>query len=127
MNHKGFTLIEIICAITILTVIALIATPIILDTLQESKEKAYVDQTKVLEETAEKWSIKNASLLTEDKEYYLELEQLVDEKLITSADVKDPRTNQTMKGCLVISYDKEHLQYDFNYNENTCASLNTAK
>lgn len=123
MNHRGFTLLEMISAMTILTVIALIVTPVILNSMQESKEKAYVEQTKVLEETAEKWSIKNAGLLSETEPYYLELQQLVDDKLITTKDVKDPRTNKTMTGCLVISYDKEHLQYDFVYNENTCATL----
>lgn len=127
MTHKGFTLIEMISAMTILTVIALIITPVIIHSLNESKEKAYIEQTKVLEETAEQWSIKNAGLLNENTKYYLEIQQLVDDKLITTKDIKDPRTNKTMTGCLVISYDKEHLQYDFAYNENTCATLKATK
>jgi len=40
---KGFTLIELLAIIVILAIIALITTPIILNVIQSSKEKAFID------------------------------------------------------------------------------------
>ena len=40
MNKKGFTLIELLAVIVILAIIALIATPIVLDIIKDSKENA---------------------------------------------------------------------------------------
>ena len=122
-NEKGFTLIEIITVIVVLSVISLIITPIVIDQIHDSKEKAYVEQTVILEETAERWAIKNAQLLSQTKNYYLTIDTLVKDNYLTSNKIIDPRTNEKMKGCLVISYDSGNSQYDFNYNENTCADL----
>ena len=38
MNKKGFTLIELLAVIVILAIIALIATPIVLNLISESKK-----------------------------------------------------------------------------------------
>ena len=40
MNNKGFTLIELLAVIVILAIIALIATPIILDLIADAREQA---------------------------------------------------------------------------------------
>ena len=42
-NEKGFTLVELLAVIVILAVIALIATPIILGLINESRQKAAAD------------------------------------------------------------------------------------
>ena len=43
MNKKGFTLIELLAVIIILAVIALIATPIVLNVVESAKQKALVN------------------------------------------------------------------------------------
>jgi len=40
---RGFTLIELLAIIVILAIIALITTPIVLNVIQSSKEKAFID------------------------------------------------------------------------------------
>lgn len=40
MNKKGFTLIELLAVIVVLAIIALIATPIVMDTIKKSQEGA---------------------------------------------------------------------------------------
>ena len=40
MNKKGFTLIELLAVIVILAIIALIATPIVLNIIADSKENS---------------------------------------------------------------------------------------
>ena len=43
MNKKGFTLVELLAVIILLAVIALIATPIILNVINDSRESATMD------------------------------------------------------------------------------------
>ena len=44
-NRKGFTLIELLAVIVILAIIALIATPIILNVINDSRKKAAIDSS----------------------------------------------------------------------------------
>jgi prepilin-type N-terminal cleavage/methylation domain len=123
MKKNGFTLVELIAVLVILALIILIVTPKVLEYLNGSKEDAYTKQTKILEQTAEKWAVKNASKLSENAPYYLEIVTLSDEKFLSSSKIIDPRTNKKMEGCIVIKYDDEYRQFEYKYNENTCASL----
>ena len=126
MKQRGFTLIELLAVITILAIIALIVTPIVMKSVRESKEETYVQQTSLIEETAERWSIKNAVKLSETKKNYLDIPTLVKEGYLSSDDIKDPRDQSKMNGCIVIEYDNENNQFSFNYVENTCSTLKGA-
>ena len=48
MLKKGFTLVELLAVIVILAVIALITTPIIIDSLNTSKKEAFKDSVNSL-------------------------------------------------------------------------------
>ena len=43
MNRKGFTLMEILAVIAILAIIAIIVTPLIVKTLSNAREKAFLE------------------------------------------------------------------------------------
>lgn len=124
MRSKGFTLVELLAVIAVIGIISSIILPTVFKNVKGSKEKAYVEQTKLLEEEAKKWSIRNTSLLSETETYYLEIKTLVDEEYITSEEVIDPRTDEVMTGCILVDYDKDNKQYVFDYNENKCEDLN---
>ena len=62
MKQKGFTLVELLAVIVILAIIALIATPIILGIIKDTKEKANQRSLEMYED-----AIKNA-LVMENKE-----------------------------------------------------------
>ena len=54
MKNKGFTLIELLAVIVILAIIALIATPIILNIIEDARVGAYENSAKLIVSTVEK-------------------------------------------------------------------------
>lgn len=57
---KGFTLIELLGVIVILAIIALVTTPLILNTIQTSREKAFIDTGYSLISAAKQYQVKKA-------------------------------------------------------------------
>ena len=55
---RGFTLIELLAVIVVLGLIAVVITPVITDTLNDSREDAYQKQVDNLIKAANTWSIK---------------------------------------------------------------------
>ena len=53
MNKKGFTLIELLAVIVILAIVALIATPLILNVIEESRKNAFKNSAYGLIEAVE--------------------------------------------------------------------------
>ena len=56
-NKKGFTLIELLAVIVILAIIALIATPIILNMINDAKKSAAKDSAYAYQDAAEKYVV----------------------------------------------------------------------
>ncbi|MBQ9071825.1 MAG: prepilin-type N-terminal cleavage/methylation domain-containing protein [Bacilli bacterium] len=54
MKNKGFTLIELLAVIVILAIIALIATPVILNIIDDARTGAYENSAKLIVSTVEK-------------------------------------------------------------------------
>ena len=55
MNRKGFTLMEILAVIAILAIIAIIVTPLIVKTLSNAREKAFLEDAITLRKTADNY------------------------------------------------------------------------
>ena len=60
---KAFTLVELVGAIVILGIIAIIAIPFVEGTLKENKEKAYLTQIESIKESTKNWAANNTKLL----------------------------------------------------------------
>lgn len=59
MNKKGFTLVELIATIAIILLLGLIATPKVMDIINENRVKGYKEIERRLEEAAGKYIIEN--------------------------------------------------------------------
>ena len=116
MNKKGFTLVELMAIIIVLGIISLIVIPTVNDTLTKQKEKLYEKQVDTIEKAAESWASANTDKLPEeDESICVELSELISSGFIQNGDIKDPRSNELMDGCVNITYGSSYNQYVYEY------------
>lgn len=134
-KNKGFTMIELLTVIVLLSVIATITYVSIGSGMSSSKEKLYREQIKTLENAGRNWIVKNTGLVdsavntngtscisnitcftSRGKSYYkLTFTELYTSGYVKSADVKNPETGEDMTGCIGIYYDNSNNQYIVEY------------
>ena len=119
MNKKGFTLIELLTVIVLLSLIAVITTPIIIGVLNDSKEDLRVRQIAIIENSAEKWGVHNMKRLSSYKNSscYLEIADLQD--YLSSSSVKDTVSGEDMQGYIRVTGTSSsgNIQYKYEYSE----------
>ena len=120
MKKRGFTLTEVLGVIVILGLIALIIFPNVSKSIKNSKQKLYNEQVALIEENARKWGVEHTAQLPDSGSYYLELNDLVLGGYVSQKELKDPRDESLMTGCIVISYDPSYNQYKYIYTEASC-------
>ena len=76
-RNKGFTLVELLAVITLLSIMAIIAVPTVSNIMSKQKEKLYYDQLNTVIKAAQNWVSDNSDEL---KNFY---NKCVDEKEIT--------------------------------------------
>ncbi|MBS5778940.1 MAG: prepilin-type N-terminal cleavage/methylation domain-containing protein, partial [Acholeplasma sp.] len=89
---KGFTLVEIIGAIVLLTVIGLIIYPVINNLINDSKDDLYKKQIEELERISNTWVTRNYKKLKLEAgySYNLSFEELKEAGLISEQHIKNP-------------------------------------
>lgn len=120
MKKKGFTLIETLAVLVLLSVIAVIATPMVLSTIHHSKNGLYQRQIEKIIEAGKSWGSKNAIQLPkqENERIYVSLKDLALTGFIDAEEVLDPRNNKEMNGCLVIAL--QNKKHTYTYVEESC-------
>lgn len=119
MNKKGFTLVETIGVVIILSLIILIIMPNISESLKSSRNRAYQVQIDEIESAARSWSIYNSDNLPEkDEEIIITLLQL---KLggFLSLDLKNPKNGELFPDDMQIKITKKGLNYVYTVLEDT--------
>ena len=93
MNKKGFTLVEILAAVTVLALLALITVPAVTKPIKDSKNDLYKTQLKSFKDSAKAWVAQNmfSNLLpTNGSCTIVNLDTLIDEGLV-DPNVKNPK------------------------------------
>ena len=129
MNKKGFTLIEIIAIIILLSVIALITYPVINNLITEGKEKLYEKQINELERLSNTWVTKNTNKLKTEEgyTYNLSFEELNEQGFISDEQVKNPKTGQKLSGCMKVTYNSSNKGYKVAYDKSCTTSGEVVK
>ena len=131
MNKRGFTLVELLAVIIILSLLALITTTAITKIVKDSKEELSDTQIALIKSTAEMWGADNIDKLPSIGSCsYLTLKDLKDLGIIDSS-VIDPKTNQQISDNLIIkisatlgSSNNKVLTYEVDSNDiNNCEHI----
>ena len=114
MKNRGFTLIELLAVIVILGLLATVTTPIIISTLDTSKQKACLKQKEEIEKAAERWGIDNAAVINKENISNVSLETLKSEGYLKSSELVNPKDKTLLTGSVTIT--RENAQYKYIYN-----------
>ena len=113
--NKAFTLVELLAVVVILAVIALIATPIVKKSIDNSKNQVLKENISSIEKAAYNYAYQNN--IGYDTEYKkLTLDELISKGFLKK-DIINPVTNEKMNGCVLYKWNETNNQYEFNYNE----------
>lgn len=115
-RQRGFTLIELIAVLVILTIIMSIAIPSISASIERSKEKQRNAKIKIMESAAEIYIVDRKSLITSSS-CYVKINELISSTLINADDKIDPTTNSDFGGCIL--YNKLEGTYSY---QDTCGT-----
>ena len=123
MKRKGFTLVELLAVIVILGLLIAIISPVVKNLLNDSKESLSKQQKDMIITASKKYMIDHSELLPEDdNRAIVYMDNLVNDGVIDNDKIIDPKTHEEINGCVVVSYNNEYNQYDYNYssNDNDC-------
>ena len=122
MNKKGFTLVELLAVIVILSILAIVSTTIIFKLVADSRNDVYKENIALIEKAAEKWALDNYEYVGTTAPYCLNVSKLETDGYITKDSLKDPRhkNNNKITGFVKITYDSSYKQYECKYVE-TCS------
>ena len=124
-NKKGFTLVELLAVIIIISIIALIVFPVVTKQIKGSKDDLYKVQVENIIKAAKDYILDNPELLDE---YHInptlvsieDLQTATNSKGITyleEGSIKSPLDGNAMNGTVVVAYDEDSQQYTYDYQE----------
>ena len=120
MNKKGFTLVELLAVIVILSIILVIAVPSVNRYIKQSKEKAYKVQISELLDAVESYANMNNEILPEndDEVIKITLGQLKIEGIVKN-DTKNPYNDKFFDDALTFIIKKKGNRYTYEIDEDT--------
>lgn len=126
MNKKGFTLIELISIIVLISIVASITFGVVTKKIKQSKESLYNTLIADIEKAGEKYMLEHADV---DK-YHLntlciDIPTLQENDYIDKGNIKNPKNGQKLTGYVKVTYDNSKNQYEFKYSESCTQSIVT--
>jgi len=126
MKNNGFTLIELIMVILILGVIAIITVPTVNSIIRDSKQKAYDNQIKLIEDTTRTYMSKNSMELpsqSDGSSVCITVDNLKRKGFLSKDDIINPNykensTKETERykifnGAVKVSWEKSKYVYTY--------------
>lgn len=129
MKNKGYTLVELLAVFVILGIIIMISVPAITGVINSSKDKAYDEQIKILENAARTYMSENSALLPDSGSFYnVKISDLKDSGLISDKEIKNPnyssgstdnkKKNLYFNGCIKVTNTNNKFTYIY---QDTCS------
>lgn len=124
MNKKGFTLVELLAVLVLISLLMGLAIPGINRISNNMKKKSYNQKIKLIESAAELWGQDNKTRLQTTKCnidvnevpcYKIEIEELLSENYLdsdnNSGKYANPKNDEDMKDCIVFVYKQNKRVY----------------
>lgn len=119
---RGFSLIELLSVVVILSVVSLLVFPNVVEIITQSKQNLYTVQVSDIELESKNWALENQDKI--DKYHlnttYLSLSTLKKEGFLEVDDLENPLTGKVMNGCIEIKYNSDTSQHTYKYHDETC-------
>lgn len=123
-NNKGFTLVELLAVVVILITLITIITPKVFKQLKNSETVIDREQINAIIDTSKLYMNQHSELLPKENSLYvITLNELKDSGLIKSNQILNPSTNEELKGCVLVKY--QNNKYNYEYNEDKCDKIVT--
>ena len=124
---KGFTLVELLAVIIILSVVSILVFPNVIEIVNQSKRNLYNVQVADIELESKNWALENPDKL--DKYHlnstFLPLLTLKKDGFLEVDDLENPMNGKEMNGCIEIKYNPSTSQYTYKYYDDTCSTYVT--
>ena len=118
MKKNGFTLVEILAVIFILSLLAVIITPVVTDLVKDSEQSLYDKQVDNIVKAVQKYGVEHSEVLPDEQEStILSLHTLLGAGILDKDVIMNPKTKENMGGCVIISYSGTYSQYEYKYYE----------
>lgn len=118
MNKKGFTLIEVFAVIVILGLLFAIISPTVVNLLDDSEDALHDEQINMVITAAKKYMIEHSEYLPEVSDSSIVyIEDLINSGIIDNDTVIDPKSKEELNGCVVVNYNNDFNQYEYNYRD----------
>lgn len=121
---KGFTLVEVLAVIVILGLLVVIISPVVNNLLGDSEDALYDKQVDSIVKATKKYMIEHSELLPENSDSKaIYINDLINKGVIDKDKVINPKTKEEMNGCVVVSYNHEFNQYEYNYKDSCTITI----
>ena len=128
MNKKGFTLIELMAVIVILSVIAVITTPVIINVVSNVRSELSKQQKQIIENAARMWGVKELSLEKQEDGNYkpsqtrIPISKLKQNNYLEDKEINNLTEEELNKAGVCISYEDNQYIYKFIEDIENCDS-----
>lgn len=121
---KGFTLIEVLAVIVILGLLIAIISPVVNNLLGDSEDVLSDKQVDSIVKASKKYMVEHSELLPEKSDSTaIYISDLIDNGVIDNDEVIDPKTKEEMNGCVVVNYNENFNQYEYNYRDDCTINI----
>lgn len=121
---KGFTLIEVLAVIVILGLLIAIISPVVNNLLGDSEDVLSDKQVDSIVKASKKYMVEHSELLPEKSDSTaIYISDLIDNGVIDNDEVIDPKTKAEMNGCVVVNYNENFNQYEYNYRDDCTINI----
>ena len=115
---KGFTLVEVLAVIVILGLLVVIIVPVVNNLLGDSEDALYDKQIDSIVKATQKYMVEHSEFMPDEggsTSFYLY--ELVNNGVIENNKIINPKTKEELDGCVVVSYNNEFNQFEYNYSD----------